>query len=187
MSYSFGPSDFSEMRQRVERFSPMFIDMQKTLVAVASDAADIISSHEIDILVDLTALTFNGRFEIPAMKPAPLIINYLGYPGSGGCVAYDYTIVDSISLPPEYSASFSEKLIYLDQRRVYQGNDLPFHVPLFCNGHKCNSKVLFSHPKKSLSIPEIIDDNTVLLCSFNANKKLEPISFQGCHNFISLI
>jgi hypothetical protein len=179
VSFSFGPSDHSEMRERIEKFSPIFVNLEKTLVPVASDAADIISSHRLDIFIDLTALTFNGRFEIPAMRPAPLIINYLGYPGPAGCLSYDYTIVDSMSLPPESCSSFDEKLIYLSHGRVYQGNDMPMHVPLLCNQQWCPHEILFTSRNGTISSPEIINDDTVLLCTFNANKKLEPISFQG--------
>jgi predicted O-linked N-acetylglucosamine transferase (SPINDLY family) len=179
VSFSFGPSDQSEMRERIEKFSPIFVNLEKSVVAIASDAADIISSYQLDILIDLTALTFNGRYEIPAMRPAPLIINYLGYPGPAGCLSYDYTIVDSISLPPESSSSFGEKLIYLNDDRVYQGNDMPMHVPLLCNQQRCPSEILFTDKNGTVSSPAIINNDTVLLCTFNANKKLEPISFRG--------
>lgn len=187
ISFSFGPSDDSDMRERIEKFSPIFVDLEKSTVPVASDAADIISSYQLDILIDLTVLTFNGRFEIPAMRPAPLIINYLGYPGPAGCISYDYTIVDSVSLPPESSPSFDEKLIYLNHGRIYQGNDMPMHVPLLCNQQKCSSEVLFTDKNGTISSPEIITEETVLLCTFNANKKLEPISFRGLCELVLLL
>jgi predicted O-linked N-acetylglucosamine transferase (SPINDLY family) len=179
VSFSFSPDDQSEMRARVSKHSHAFVDLQKSKVALVSDAAEIISSYELDIFIDLTALTFNGRYEIPARKPVPLIINYLGYPGPAGCVSYDYTIVDSMTLPPEASSSFDEKLIYLNQGRVYQGNDMPLHVPLLCNQRSCPKEILFTHPNGTVSLPGVIKESTVLLCTFNANKKLEPISFRG--------
>jgi tetratricopeptide (TPR) repeat protein len=45
---------------------------------------DRIKSLELDVLVDLTVHTYRGRVDIPAAKPAPLVVNYLGYAGSSG-------------------------------------------------------------------------------------------------------
>ena len=176
------------MRRRVEKLSPLFVNLQS--VPVISTAAEIVSSYQLDILVDLTALTFNGRYEIPARKPAPIIINYLGYPGTAGCRSYDYTIVDIVTLPPESSMSFDEKLIYL-HHRVYQANDMPLHIPLLCNQMNCSSDILFTPISTNPNIniradpttiflkPSHINHNNIFLCTFNANKKLEPISFGG--------
>jgi hypothetical protein len=65
--------------------------------------------------------------------------------------------------------------------RVYQGNDMPLHVPLLCNQKHCPKEVLFppTHDSTIPTLPDIINEETVLLCTFNANKKLEPISFRG--------
>lgn len=202
ISISFGPNDFSDMRRRVEKLSPLFINLQQ--VPVISTAAEIISSYQLDILIDLTVLTFNGRYEIPGRKPAPIIINYLGYPGTAGCRGYDYTIVDIDTLPPESSMSFDEKLIYLNHR-VYQANDMPLHIPLLCNQNSCSKDILFTRINKNTTIvneniiPTItttIDEDlklkyvkkdAIYLCSFNANKKLEPISFGGIITIITII
>lgn len=181
ISFSFGPNDSSDMRRRIEKLSPEFVNLQK--VPVVSTAAEIVSSYQLDILVDLTALTFNGRYEIPARKPAPIIINYLGYPGTAGCRGYDYTIVDIVSVPPEVSQSFDEKLIYLAQR-VYQANDMPLHIPLLCNQNNCSKNTLFSHTPTDYQKPSNINKDTIFLCSFNANKKLEPISFGAWMNIL---
>ena len=42
-----------------------------------------------------TGHTCNGRIDIVALKPAPLIINYLGFPGTTGCEGFSYTTVST--------------------------------------------------------------------------------------------
>lgn len=37
------------------------------------------------------------RHGIPALKPAPIVASYLGYPGTVGSDYTDYAIVDSVS------------------------------------------------------------------------------------------
>jgi hypothetical protein len=41
--------------------------------------------------------TCNGRIDIVALKPAPLIINYLGFPGTTGCEGFSYSTVRTSS------------------------------------------------------------------------------------------
>jgi predicted O-linked N-acetylglucosamine transferase (SPINDLY family) len=49
------------------------------------DAALYIFQRDIDILIDLTAHTYHGRIGIGSRRPAKLVANYLGYPGTTGC------------------------------------------------------------------------------------------------------
>eukprot|EP01037_Dinobryon_pediforme_P034878 gene34878-41008_t len=86
----------------------------------------------IDILVDITAHTYNGRIDIVALKPAPITINYLGFPGTTGCTGFDYTMVDRFVVPPEmHRKAFTENLIYLPY--IYQANNMPIEVPTYTN------------------------------------------------------
>ncbi len=55
--------------------------------------------HHIDVLLDLIGLGIGNRIELIAMKPAPIIINYLGYPDYMHMPTVDYRLVDSISDP----------------------------------------------------------------------------------------
>jgi len=80
----------------------------------ASDeaAAALITDQKIDILLDLNGYTAGARTGILARRPAPVQINYLGWPGTMGATFMDYIIADR-AVAPEPSA-FTEAVLYLD-------------------------------------------------------------------------
>ncbi|MDR3487957.1 MAG: hypothetical protein P4M05_24035 [Bradyrhizobium sp.] len=65
--------------------------------------------------------THDCRPEIFASQPAPVQVNYLGYPGTMGADYIDYIIVDPIVAPIEHADSYGEKLVHLPN--CYQPND----------------------------------------------------------------
>ncbi len=75
----------------------------------------------VDILIDLKGYTANARPQILALRPAPVQVSYLGYPGTMGTDAVDYIIVDPFVVPPDQQPHFAEKLIHLPG--CYQVND----------------------------------------------------------------
>lgn len=78
------------------------------------EAAALIRSDEIDILVDLAGHTVGNRLLVLAHRPAPIQATYLGYPGTTGMRAIDYRLVDALTDPPGPSDSFhTEKLVRL--------------------------------------------------------------------------
>ncbi len=127
-AYSYGINDKSLARKRLEKAFNHFNDIR---LLSDIDAARKINADGIDILVDLTGYTQSSRTSIIALKPAPVCINWLGYPGSMGCITtdlttanpqssplFDYIIADVTIAPDE--ADFSEQVIYLP---CYQPND----------------------------------------------------------------
>lgn len=74
--------------------------------------AQKIANDKIDILVDLANFTSTTRPDIIAYKPAPIQINYLGFPGTTGSPYIDYLIADPIIVPPNEQKYYSEKIIY---------------------------------------------------------------------------
>ena len=77
-----------------------------------SQAADLIRTDRIDILVDLSGHTSDTRLGIFAKKPAPVQISYLGYPDTTGLTVMDYRLTDEFCDPKDESDQFhTEKLI----------------------------------------------------------------------------
>ena len=115
---SIGPEDSSEMRRRLRRSFEHFIDAK-----ALSDAeiASRISEAEIDILIDLKGFTQDARTNVFAQRPAPIQVNYLGYPGTMGASYIDYIIADQTVIPDECRKFYSEKVAVLPN--TYQVND----------------------------------------------------------------
>jgi predicted O-linked N-acetylglucosamine transferase (SPINDLY family) len=68
---------------------------------------------EIDIAVDLMGYTEASRPGILAFRPAPVSVNYLGYPGTLGAAYIDYVLADRMVIPENESEHFTEKVVAL--------------------------------------------------------------------------
>jgi predicted O-linked N-acetylglucosamine transferase (SPINDLY family) len=116
--YSFGPDDGSPMRRRLESAFDRFADLKD---ASFTQSAQRIAADEVDILVDLKGYTREARPQILAMRPAPVQVNYLAYPGTMGAPFMDYILADDFVVPPDQRQFFTEKVVYLPG--CYQVND----------------------------------------------------------------
>ena len=58
------------------------------------EIAKLIKMHEIDILIDLKGHTKDNRISIMSLRPAPIQITFLGFPGTTGTEYIDYIILD---------------------------------------------------------------------------------------------
>lgn len=82
----------------------------------ALDEADIarrIHADGVDILVDVNGYTKHARTRIFAYRPAPVIVNFCGYPGSMGSPFHHYLIADEMVIPPESEIYYSEKVLHI--------------------------------------------------------------------------
>ena len=101
--YSYGPDDRSPMRRRLVSAFDRFVDVKDLSFM---EAARHIAADDVDILVDLTGYTRDTRTQILALRPAPIQVNYLGYPGTMGSSFMDYILVDDcMSLPTSSPSS----------------------------------------------------------------------------------
>jgi len=74
-----------------------------------------IRADNIDILFELSGYTSRPRGQTLALKPAPVIVSWLGYPSTLGLPAIDARIVDSLTDPiGPAEALHTEKLIRID-------------------------------------------------------------------------
>jgi predicted O-linked N-acetylglucosamine transferase (SPINDLY family) len=110
VAISFGPGDKTPVRKRLEAGFERFIDISgKTDVEIAA----CVRGMEIDIAVDLMGFTGECRSFILAQRPAPVQVNYLGFPGTMGAPWIDYIIADPSVIPVSQQGHFAEKIAYL--------------------------------------------------------------------------
>ena len=117
-AYSYGPDDRSSYRRTIADTVDHFVDIRSDTIEAS---AQRIHADRIDILVDLKGYTRFARPQIAALRPAPIQVSYLGYPGTWGCDAMDYVLVDRFVVPPSEAAHFTEQLVYLPH--CYQVTD----------------------------------------------------------------
>jgi predicted O-linked N-acetylglucosamine transferase (SPINDLY family) len=156
VSVSFGPDGESEMRRRLKNAFERFIDVRQKS---DFDIASLMRELEIDIAVDLKGFTTDCRTGIFALRPAPIQVNYLGYPGTMGAEYIDYIIADEFVIPRDHQVHYSEKVAYLPD--CYQVNDsmrrIAEHTPT----------------RAEVGLPE----RGFVFCSFNNSYKITPAVF----------
>ncbi|NCA69133.1 MAG: tetratricopeptide repeat protein [Sphingobacteriia bacterium] len=154
-AYSLGADDGSPIRDRLRAAFEHFVDLSDQ---THQAAARRIHDDGIDILVDLNGHTRGARLEILASRPAPVQVDWLGFPGSTGASFMDYLIVDPVVVPPADAMDYSEALAYLPT--TYQPVD----------------------DRRSLAPPttrarEGLPDAGLVLCCFNNPYKITPEVF----------
>ena len=118
IAYSCGPDTDNPMRSRLKRAFDRFVDLRNVSNA---DAAATIHADQLDILVDLKGYTLDARTEIVALRPAPIQVSFIGFPGSMGAPFIDYLVADRFVVPHAHEADYSERLVLLPH--CYQAND----------------------------------------------------------------
>ncbi|MDP8986440.1 MAG: tetratricopeptide repeat protein [Pseudomonadota bacterium] len=104
--------------QRIKHAFDKFIDVT---TKSDRDAAALLRELEIDIAVDLNGYTDGCRPGIFAQRPAPLQVNYLGYPGTLGAPYMDYLIADATVIPDGDRGFYDESIVHLPHS--YQPSD----------------------------------------------------------------
>jgi predicted O-linked N-acetylglucosamine transferase (SPINDLY family) len=123
------------------------------------EAARRIAAEGIAIAVDLKGWTTRARPQILAHRPAPVSVQWLGYPGSLGTPWIDYAIADPIVAPAGSEAEFSETLVRLPD--CYQPND--------------RRRTIGPVPtRRQAGLPE----DALVLCCFNQPFKITPPVFE---------
>lgn len=154
-AYSYGVNDSSRMRTRLENAFDEFVDMRNLS---DENAAKKIYDNDIDILVDLTGHTRDSRSAILFLRPAPIQVNFLGFPGTLGADFVDYLIADQFIIPLEQQGNYAEKVVYLPD--CYMPRDM-----------SCSR--LAEPSRTSCGLPE----EGFVFCSFNQAYKITPEIF----------
>ncbi|XP_046372037.1 UDP-N-acetylglucosamine--peptide N-acetylglucosaminyltransferase 110 kDa subunit-like isoform X1 [Haliotis rufescens] len=108
--YSLSPDDGTTFRSKIEREAEHFIDLSQ--IPCNGKAADRIHADGIHVLINMNGYTKGARNELFALRPAPVQVMWLGYPGTSGASFMDYVITDRLTSPVTVSKQYSEKLAY---------------------------------------------------------------------------
>ncbi|MBI3043306.1 MAG: tetratricopeptide repeat protein [Betaproteobacteria bacterium] len=109
-AYAYGPDDASAIRARIRGACEHFVDVSRDS---HTGAARRIYDDGVDVLVDLTGHTLGARTPILALRPAPVQVNWLGYPGTLGTDCVDYLVADPFIVPAGQEACYAEKVVRL--------------------------------------------------------------------------
>jgi protein O-GlcNAc transferase len=155
LGISFGTDDKSSMRSRLINACDRFHDVQ-----FKDDryVAELLHALQVDVAIDLKGHTREAREGILGYRPAPIQVNYLGYPGTMGADFIDYVIADKIVLPFDQQPYYTEKIVHLPE--CYQVNDSQRRI-----GSRTPSR-------QETGLPE---DGFVFCCFNNNYKIIAPI------------
>ncbi len=159
IAFSYGVNDKTTARVRLEKAFDQFHDVRHLS---ETEAAKKIHACNIDILVDLTGFTQTSRSGIAALRPAPININWLGFPGTMGGIneqpLFDYILTDSFISPPDSAKHYTEQLALLPH--CYQPNDRKRPIGKMLSREACQ-----------------LPNNAFVFCCFNQTFKITPDIF----------
>jgi protein O-GlcNAc transferase len=116
---AFEVSCYSEVARPDEvtaRFRGLADQWLDTVGLSDRELAQRIRDDGIDILIDLAGHTEGNRLPVFGMKPAPLQLNWLGYPNTTGVAAMDYRLTDGVADPVGDSDAYhTERLLRLPE------------------------------------------------------------------------
>ena len=148
-AYSYGPRVEDAYRTRLKSALPSWRDLNDL-----SDekAAATIRGDSLDVLIEMKGHTLGARLKITALRPAPIIIHYLGYPGTLASDGIDYLVADQTIVPVEHESFYNETILRMPGS--YQANDTlrPRPTPT---------------ARAELGLPQ----DAVVLCNFNQSAK----------------
>lgn len=115
--FALNADDGSEVRRRLAAATQLHALTGRDDAGVAA----AIRQSAVDVLFDLRGWGGGGRPQVLAMRPAPVQVNWLAYPGTSGAPWIDYVLADGFVLPDAVAAHFSEKAVHLP--RCFQPSD----------------------------------------------------------------
>ena len=154
--FALNADDGSAIRTRLQAAATALHDVSS--LPHAAIAARIRATG-IDVLFDLRGWGGGGAPAVLAMRPAPVQVNWLAYPGTSGAAWIDYVLADDYVLPAALTPAFSEQVRRLP--RAFQPSD--------------NTRVLEPAPgRQACGLPA----HGVVFCCFNNSYKLNPRSMR---------
>jgi predicted O-linked N-acetylglucosamine transferase (SPINDLY family) len=121
-------------------------------------AARRIADDGIQILIDVNGYTRDGRIKLLALRPAPVIVNWLGFPGTMGSPYHHYIVADDWIIPPESEKYYSEKV---ERLSCYQPNN------------RLRTIAAETPSRAHVGLPE----DAFVYCCFNGTHKITRFTF----------
>jgi len=131
-------------------------------------AAQRIAADGIHILVDLNGYTREGRTKVIASRPAPVIVNWLGYPGTMGSPYHHYIVADEWIIPADSEKYYSEQVVRVP---CYQPTN---------RKRKISDKV---YTRADAGLPE----DKVVYCCFNGSHKITRFTFDRWLTILGMV
>lgn len=167
--YSLSPDDGTTFRAKINAEAEHCIDLSQ--IPCNGKAADKIFSDGIDILVNMNGYTKGARNELFALRPAPIQVMWLGYPGTSGATFMDYILTDEVTSPLNLADQYSENLAYMPNT-------------FFIGDHM----QMFPHLKEKLlvEVDGKVSDNNIMLNGVNLEAlkqsgQLKTITYTAAH------
>jgi protein O-GlcNAc transferase len=156
LGVSLGPDDGSEIRARLIRAFDQFHDARSMS---DQEVAQLLSELRVDIVVDRSGYTTGARPGIFAARPAPIQVNYIGFPGTLGAKFYDYILADATVLPFDRRPFYTEKIVHLPNSYLVNDSRRP--------------RAARTPTRSEAGLPE----QGFVFCCFNNSYKITPPVF----------
>jgi len=155
-AYYCGPDTNDPLHQHFKATAHHFKSLSKL---DDQNAARQIANDGVQILVDLNGYTRDARLKVVAQRPAPVIVNWLGFPGSMASPYHHYLIADEFIVPESHELYYSEKVLRL---------------PCYQPSLRDRSLAPQRPTRSEVGLPE----DTTVFCCFNGAHKLCPATFE---------
>lgn len=153
--YDCGIATADGTRARIKRAAFRWTDLNGL---DDQQAHERIQQDGIDILVDLNGYTKDARTKLFAMRPAPIAVNWFGFPGTMGSPYHQYLIADEQVIPHDHEIYYAERILRLP---CYQPND--------------RWRVVHEAPsRQQVGLP----DEAFVYCCLNGMQKITALVFQ---------
>jgi len=155
-AYYCGPEARDPLHQKFKSSADHF-----TSISNLDDAAAArrIAEDGIQILVDLNGYTREARVKVVALRPAPVIVNWLGFPGTMASPYHHFLIADDWIIPESHELYFSEKVLRL-----------PCYQP--------SSRKRILTPRQPSRREAGLPEKGMVYCCFNGAHKISRFTFE---------
>ena len=151
--FALNGDDGSPIRKRIQAAGTLHDSSRQSHAQVAAQ----IRTAALEVLFDLRGWGGGGAPQVFAMRPAPVQVNWLAYPGTSGAPWIDYVLADRFVIPPALAEHFSEAVAWLP--RCFQPSDTTRVIPPAPSRAACG-----------------LPADAVVYCCFNNSYKLNPRS-----------